>query len=177
MDELQNDFEESVFPVEESETDISLMSTVTTKYNEIKDAVLKQKKSVDELTKLTKDFEKILNKLAKKASKSEEKLKQPRKPCGFAVPRNVSNDLCAFMGRETGSKIARTDVNKFLSAYISENQLHKPENKQIILPDDELLRLLGEEAKNQKLTHFNIQKYMNKHFEKSGRSEQGSGEP
>jgi chromatin remodeling complex protein RSC6 len=48
--------------------------------------------------------------------------------------------------------------------YISENNLQNPEKKSIIIPNEPLLRILGDEVKDVLLTHFTIQKYINKHF-------------
>lgn len=70
------------------------------------------------------------------------------------------------MKKEPGSLIARTEVTKKLTEYITNNQLQNPENKRQILPDTNLMGLLGEAAKDVFLTHFTIQKFMNRHFEK-----------
>ena len=66
------------------------------------------------------------------------------------------------------SKIARTEVTKFVIQYIKDKQLQYKENKKIIVPDDNLSKLLGVENDNETvITYFNIQRYMNKHFIKS----------
>ena len=48
--------------------------------------------------------------------------------------------------------------------YIQTNNLQNPENKKIITPDDNLKNLLGINEGDE-LTYFNLQKYMNQHFE------------
>jgi chromatin remodeling complex protein RSC6 len=96
--------------------------------------------------------------------KKETKQKKPRKKSGFALPVTISDELCDFMGCEKGSKRARTQVTQFLMTYISENNLKNPENKKFLIPDERLQRLLGDESKTTELTHFTIQKFMNKHF-------------
>jgi chromatin remodeling complex protein RSC6 len=48
--------------------------------------------------------------------------------------------------------------------YIDDNNLKNPEKKTIIIPDEKLMKLLGDECKDVNLTHFTIQKYINKHF-------------
>jgi chromatin remodeling complex protein RSC6 len=53
-----------------------------------------------------------------------------------------------------------------LNLYIKEQGLENPENKQIIVPDEKLWKILGDEAREEKITHFTIQKYLNKHFVK-----------
>jgi chromatin remodeling complex protein RSC6 len=45
----------------------------------------------------------------------------------------------------------------------TKNIIH-PENKKIIIPDEKLTKLLGDEIKDVELTYFTIQTYMNKHF-------------
>lgn len=123
-----------------------------------------QKQNIDEISQELKAFEKIMNKLIKKHLKTEEKEKAPRKKCGFALPTEVTDDLCHFLGIEKGTKIARTDVTKQIMAYIKTNHLQNPENKKMIVPDEQLWKLLGEEARGKEITHFTIQKYINRHF-------------
>jgi chromatin remodeling complex protein RSC6 len=64
-----------------------------------------------------------------------------------------------------GTKLARTEVTKFLIQYIKENNLQNPKQKKEIKPDNALLSLL-DIKKNEKepLTYFNLQSKMNKHF-------------
>jgi chromatin remodeling complex protein RSC6 len=130
----------------------------------MKERLLSNKKRADEtladFRQLEKAFEKAVQKMVKKSSKQ----KKPRKPSGFALPVPVSAELCEFMGLEPGSHVPRTDVTKRLMTYIAENKLQNPEKKSIIVPDEQLLRILGEEVKDVLLTHFTIQKYINKHF-------------
>ena len=110
---------------------------------------------------LERDMKKELRVLRKVTSK--QKLKGNRKPSGFAKPSDVSVELCAFMGREKGTQIARTEVTQYLISYIKEHQLQFAENKKVILPDTKLKTLLGVDDKTQ-VTYFNLQGLMNKHF-------------
>ena len=111
---------------------------------------------------------KVLEKDMKKQLKSIKKTTKPkikgnRKPSGFAKPSDVSNELCKFMGRTTGTQIARTEVTQYLIQYIKENQLQFADNKKIILPDEKLKNLLGVDGTTE-VTYFNLQGLMNKHF-------------
>ena len=110
-------------------------------------------------------MEKGINKQMKSLKKENQKhkMKQPKKPSGFAKPSKVSSELCKFLNKEEGTQMARTDVAKALTKYIQTNNLQFSENKQIILPDEKLKTLLGVTT-DEKITFFNIQKYMNKHF-------------
>tara|TARA_Y100000389_G_scaffold71936_1_gene68648 strand:- start:110 stop:679 length:570 start_codon:yes stop_codon:yes gene_type:complete len=110
---------------------------------------------------LEKDMKKQLKNIEKTNKKP--KTKGNRKPSGFAKPSDVSNELCKFMGRDTGTQIARTEVTQYLIQYIKENQLQFAENKKIILPDEKLKKLLGVDNTTE-VTYFNLQGLMNKHF-------------
>jgi chromatin remodeling complex protein RSC6 len=111
----------------------------------------------------------ILDKNIRKQMKTHQKevakraSKPPRPPSGFAKPTNVTKELCDFMNKEEGTKIARTEVTRALVYYIKSNNLVNKDNSKIISPDDKLKFLLGVDE-SEKLTYFNIQKYMNKHF-------------
>tara|TARA_Y100000816_G_C26070656_1_gene563117 strand:- start:302 stop:949 length:648 start_codon:yes stop_codon:yes gene_type:complete len=110
---------------------------------------------------LERDMKKELRVLRKVNSK--QKLKGNRKPSGFAKPSDVSVELCAFMNREKGTQIARTEVTQYLISYIKEHQLQFAENKKVILPDEKLKKLLNVDDKTE-VTYFNLQGLMNKHF-------------
>ena len=140
------------------------LNKLASKLSSITEKMQFQKQNIDEISHDLKAFEKILHKLIKKHLKTEEKEKAPRKKCGFALPTDVTDELCDFIGVEKGTKIARTEVTKQIMAYIKTNQLQNPENKKMIVPDEKLWKLLGEEARGQEITHFTIQKYINKHF-------------
>lgn len=125
-------------------------------------SVLKEK--YDSVKTHLKNHKKLLTKLKEKQNKNDYKLKKKRKPCGFARPTKVSDDMCYFLGRETGSLVSRTDVTKCLIQYIKDHQLQHKEHKRLIVPDDKLSKLFGEEAKDKELTWFTMQKYVNHHF-------------
>ena len=93
------------------------------------------------------------------------KNKGNRKPSGFAVPTTISNDLCEFMQKPQGSKVARTEVTQYIIQYIKDNNLQWAENRKVIKPDGKLKSLLDVKGKDE-VTYFNLQKYMNRHFKK-----------
>ena len=114
---------------------------------------------------LEKNVKKDYKHLAKEVVKSKSKNKGNKKPSGFARPAKITDELCQFMNQKEGTEIARTDVTKSLIDYIEKNKLQNNQNKKEIIPDTKLKNLLGiEDADDIKLTYFNIQKYMNKHF-------------
>jgi chromatin remodeling complex protein RSC6 len=118
------------------------------------------------LEKKTKKLNHVIEMVIKKEQKTTSKSKRDRKPCGFAVSAKVTPEMCEFMGREDGTLISRIEITKYLNLYIKEKGLENPENKQIIIPDEKLWKILGDEAREEKITHFTIQKYLNKHFVK-----------
>lgn len=113
-----------------------------------------------------KSIRKQLAKMMQKQDKIDTKQKKERKPHGFARPTLVSDELCVFMGKETGSMVSRTEVTKFLIQYISDNNLQNPDNRRNILIDARLKSLFGPESENEKIDYFNMQKFVNRHFPK-----------
>ena len=118
------------------------------------------------LEKKTKKLNHVIDSVVKKEQTTTSKAKRERKPCGFAVSAKVTPEMCEFMGKEDGTLISRIEITKYLNLYIKEQGLENPENKQIIVPDEKLWKILGDEAREEKITHFTIQKYLNKHFVK-----------
>ena len=121
-------------------------------------------------TRLQNEVRQLQNKVEKNNRNKEKELfkhkqKGNRKPSGFAKPSNVTDELCKFMGRDVGTKLARTEVTKYLITYIKTNNLRCNDNRKIIVPDTPLKKLLGIDEK-QEVTYFNLQKFMNRHFVK-----------
>lgn len=110
-------------------------------------------------------LERRVNKKVKNLNKEAVKNKNRgnRKPSGFAVPTNITPELCKFMGKAEGSLMARTEVTKYIIGYIRDNKLQKESNKKYITPDIRLNKLLDAKSGDE-ITYFNIQGYMNKHF-------------
>ena len=100
---------------------------------------------------------------------ADDATKAPRAPSGFAKPTLISDDLCAFLGKPSGTEMARTEVTKSITAYIKEHSLQNAENKRRIMPDTALASLLNVDD-TVELTYFNLQKYMKVHFPKSAAS-------
>ena len=58
---------------------------------------------------------KKINSLEKKLQKKNQKRKNPS---GFAKPSKITSELCFFMNKPPGTKIARTEVTRYLIHYI-----------------------------------------------------------
>lgn len=110
-----------------------------------------------------KNVEKNVNKEIKTLKKIIEKKKNKpkREPSGFAKPCKVSDALCKFMNKPSGSLISRCDATRYLINYIRDNNLYMSSDARNILCDDTLSELLGDVND---LTYFNLQRYMNVHF-------------
>jgi chromatin remodeling complex protein RSC6 len=91
------------------------------------------------------------------------KVKEIRKPSGFCRPTKISKELCEFIGKNEGTEMSRVEVTWSLIEYIRKNNLQNQTNHRIIVPDEKLKILLGIE-RGEVLTHFNLQKYLSKHF-------------
>lgn len=110
----------------------------------------------------------VLDKMNARRNKN----KGNRAPSGFVKPTKISNDLAAFLGKEAGTLMARTDVTKQITAYIRANDLQDKANGRLILADDKLKKLLNYDEKKvtdpkQQLSYFNLQRFLSCHFEKS----------
>jgi upstream activation factor subunit UAF30 len=165
---------------------------LTTDYNNICEDIANIKNIFGELTTKLKNYKKKVDKLAKDNEKKEkvkvekqekvekvEKVKKepkekkepkPKKekkvpiaPSGISSAASLSDELCVFLEKPTGTKLFRAEVTKIMYKYINDNHLQDIENKKVIRADDKMKKLLGLED-NQELTYFNIQGLMNKHY-------------
>ena len=118
-------------------------------------------------------LEKTVGKQMRTYAREAKKIKNKgnRKPSGFAVPTKISDELCEFMNKPKGSSAARTEVTQYIIKYIKDNKLQREENRKVIKPNTPLKNLLAVK-KNEEVTYFNIQRFMNKHFLKEQSSNQ-----
>lgn len=111
---------------------------------------------------------KVLSKEYEKQQKIIEKVQKKRQnaknsPSGFAKPNKISDELCDFIGEPRGTEKSRTDITRFINAYIKEHNLNKPENKRFILPDEKLRKILNVKEKEE-INYFILQKLISHHF-------------
>ena len=153
-------------------------------FGELTTKLKNYKKKVDKLVKDSEKNEKVKSQKAEKTEKAEkaekiEKVKKepkekkepkPKKekkvpiaPSGISSAASLSDELCVFLEKPTGTKLFRAEVTKIMYKYINDNHLQDIENKKVIRADDKMKKLLGLED-NQELTYFNIQGLMNKHY-------------
>jgi chromatin remodeling complex protein RSC6 len=105
-------------------------------------------------------------KAAAKSSAKKTKRSGNRAPSGFVKPTRISDELATFLGKSSGTQMARTEVSKEINAYIRANKLQDKENGRKIIPDSKLTALLKIQN-NDELTYFNLQRFMKHHFIKS----------
>ena len=131
-----------------------------------------------QLSQLKSDFRQVEKQVTRemrvldKMNARRNKNKGNRAPSGFVKPTKISNDLAAFLGKEAGTLMARTDVTKQITAYVRANGLQDKTNGRLILADEKLKKLLNyDETKvtdpKQQLSYFNLQRFLSCHFEKS----------
>lgn len=127
-----------------------VISTLKTEYKTL------EKKCVREL------------KISAKSNKKKRKAGN-RAPSGFVKPTRISDELASFLGKTSGSEMARTEVTRDINQYIRANKLQDTTNGRKINPDSKLADLL-KIKKGEELTYFNLQRYMSPHFAKTDKS-------
>jgi upstream activation factor subunit UAF30 len=110
---------------------------------------------------------------ARKASEKKRRKNINRQPSGFVKPTLISNELAAFLGKSSGSEMARTEVTREINAYIRDNKLQDKDNGRRILPDAKLKKLL-KLKEGDELTYFNLQRFMSPHFSTAAKSVGGA---
>jgi hypothetical protein len=107
-------------------------------------------------------------KTSAKSSKKKRKAGN-RAPSGFVKPTRISDELASFLGKSSGSEMARTEVTRDINQYIRANKLQDTTNGRKINPDSKLANLLKIKT-GEELTYFNLQRYMSPHFAKSSKT-------
>jgi len=105
-------------------------------------------------------------KVAHKLNSKRKRKTGNRAPSGFVKPTLISNELANFLGKPTGTEMARTEVTREINSYIRQHNLQDKSNGRKINPDKTLAKLLKIGSEDE-LTYFNLQRYMSPHFAKS----------
>lgn len=144
---------------------------ITEQFSVLLETLVSVKTSISGLQSQVRVIERNINRRQRKVERErKKKRKKSKKLSGFAVPTEISDELCDFMKKDKNQLVARTEVTRYIIKYVKDNNLQNKENGQIINPDDDLKKLLNV-GENDKLTYFNIQKFMNRHFHKSSLEE------
>jgi hypothetical protein len=104
------------------------------------------------------------DKLRKIVERIQKKRDNARKsPSGFAKPNKISDELCDFIGVPHGTEKSRTDITRYINAYVKEHNLNKPSNRRVILPDEKLKKIL-KINNDEEVTFFILQRLISHHF-------------
>jgi chromatin remodeling complex protein RSC6 len=143
--------------VEEKALGDTLINEITDKISSVQ---IEMKSIQQTLKLLVKEYEKQKKIIAKVQKKRDNAKKSPS---GFAKPCKISNELCKFVGIPDGSERSRTDITRFINAYVKEKNLNNPENRREFFPDDKLRAILNVDEK-EKVTYFILQRLIAHHF-------------
>lgn len=132
---------------------VALVEKITSLASLIKDIQASVKPVVKEHDKLRK----IVDRIQKKRENAR------KSPSGFAKPNKISNELCDFIGVPHGTEKSRTDITRYINAYVKEKDLNKPSNRRIILPDEKLKKIL-KINNDEEVTFFILQRLISHHF-------------
>ena len=169
--DLKDEFDEICSELSNIKTSVNSLMLKLRQYKKRVDKILEDN-SID--TTLTKKIPKSIKTKETKETKEPKEAKEPKEK----KPRNkkevevqsailksasLSKELSEFLCKSENTEMLRTEVTKEIYKYIQDNNLQDSENKKIINPNDELIKLFNLEEK-QELTYFNIQTFLNKHF-------------
>ena len=117
--------------------------------------------------RLGRDHDKVV-KASTKGKRRQQNSDAPPRPNAFTSPYHISDDMCRFLGLESGSTAARTDVTKAVSAYVREHKLQREGNGRVFdltkSGGDVLAELFGQEDRSAEAGYMNLQKLVKHHF-------------
>jgi len=143
--------------VEEKAVGDSLINEITDKISSVQ---IEMKSIQQTLKLLVKEYEKQKKIIAKVQKKRDNAKKSPS---GFAKPCKISNELCKFVDIPEGSERSRTDITRYINAYVKEKNLNNPENRREFFPDEKLRSILNVND-TEKVTYFILQRLIAHHF-------------
>jgi len=155
--------EQAVAAADEFETSVEEQSTEFLAKLQQMSSLLSSLKT--EFRSLEKKWSRELKSVKKQSSRRKRKAGN-RAPSGFVKPTRISDELASFLGKESGTEMARTAVTRDINAYIRLHNLQDTKNGRKINPDVKLAALL-KLGKEDELTYFNLQRFMSPHFSKN----------
>jgi chromatin remodeling complex protein RSC6 len=115
----------------------NLISSVVEKVTALSGQVKEIQTVLKLLVKEHEKQQKIIEKVQKKRENAR------KSPSGFAKPNKISDELCDFIGVPHGTEKSRTEVTRFINAYVKEHNLNNPKNRRVIIPDPKLKSILN----------------------------------
>ena len=156
--------EEKKKPAKRVATKEKLLSDMDNFYTKIKpilEAAPGSKQNIKDVIRIQSDMRRIL-----KVRNPDKKVKDNTNS-GFMKPIRVSEELRRFLEADGGmtETITRAYLTTRLCNYIKKNNLQNPDDKRIIFPDENLVRLFSiQENEQEPLTYYNIQKRIQRHI-------------
>jgi chromatin remodeling complex protein RSC6 len=145
------------------------VASVSTEFGDFMAKLQQLSTAISSLKTEFRSLEKKASRELKTAAKASHKRKRKtgnRSPSGFVKPTLISDELATFLGKTSGTEMARTEVTREINTYIRANQLQDTTNGRRINADSKLSSLL-KLASGEELTYFNLQRYMSPHFAKT----------
>jgi len=156
--------EVSVAPTEDKTAESSIENVVQTLADKIGNLAGLIKDIQSSLKPVLKEHDK-LRKIVERIQKKRDNAR--KSPSGFAKPNKISDELCDFIGVPHGTEKSRTDITRYINAYVKEHNLNKPTNRRIILPDEKLKKIL-KINNDEDVTFFVLQRLISHHFPAAG---------
>ena len=135
----------------------NLISSVVEKVGALAGQIKDIQAALKLLVKEHEKQQKIIEKVQKKRENAR------KSPSGFAKPNKISNELCDFIGVPHGTEKSRTEVTRFINAYVKEHNLNNPTNRRVIIPDAKLKSILNIKE-GEDVTFFILQRLISHHF-------------
>ena len=145
------------------------VASVSSEFSDFMSKLQQLSTAISSLKTEFRSLEKKASRELKTAAKASHKRKRKtgnRSPSGFVKPTLISDELATFLGKTSGTEMARTEVTREINTYIRANQLQDTTNGRRINADSKLSSLL-KLASGEELTYFNLQRYMSPHFAKT----------
>jgi chromatin remodeling complex protein RSC6 len=155
---------------------VTILDVEITKYE---DAIKAARESIKALKNLKKAYAKDVKALEKEVAKKtkREPSLAKRNNNGFTNPCAISAELATFMNQDKDLLISRTDVTKWITTYIKDNELLVPDNRRVINYNKDtdagraLKKLLSPIDEGQEISWFNLQTYLKRHYPKKATTE------
>lgn len=161
---------------------VTILDAEITKYE---DAIKAARDSIKALKNLKKAYAKDVKALEKEVAKKtkREPSLAKRNNNGFTNPCAISEELATFMKQDKDLQISRTDVTKWITTYIKDNELLDPDNRRVINYNKDtdagraLKKLLSPIDEGQEISWFNLQTYLKRHYPKKATPETKAATP
>jgi hypothetical protein len=88
----------------------------------------------------------------------------PKKPSSFEVPVIISEGLCQLFQVAANTKMSRNETTHRIHKYCKDNNLLQDGDQRVINPDEALQNVLSPMPEGEKLTFFNLQRYLKHNY-------------